>query len=100
MLMQELYFHQLRRFHALSTSMSRGPRAQRAGGSPKSLTCLAVAWPGVLGSREPHAADVLPLPLPWPGEGTHSSQLLCTDRRRDENMVKGKKKSSFFPTES
>lgn len=50
------------RFHVSCSS-------KRAAGSPKSLTCLAVAWPGVLGSCEPHAAHVLPLPLPRPGEG-------------------------------
>lgn len=76
------------------------------GSSTKSLTCFAIAWPGILWNCQPSAADVLALPLPWPGEIKHDrSQFLCTDRMRraetsqkkDDSGKKTKKRSNFFP---
>lgn len=65
------------------------------GGGTSSLTCPAVAWPSVLGSRQPCAVDILPLPLPGPGgESTtaHNSSALREQKLARKRMIQGKNK--------
>lgn len=70
--------------------------------STESLTCFAVAWPGVLGSCQPRAADVLALPLPWPEEINMTGHIFpaLTECRglkpARKRMIQGKK-IQFIP---
>lgn len=84
------------------------PWAAQCFSGTKSLTCPTVAWPGVLGSRQPRAADVLVLPLPWPGEinttGHGSSELnrvrRATTSQKKDDSGRGGEKIKRDPTSS
>lgn len=72
-----------RRCHGRHGTEVLGQRVP-VGGGTDSLTCPAVARPRVLGSRQPRAVHILPLPLPGPGgRECDSSRFLCTKKKDD-----------------